>query len=573
MRITSLEILEGDDGLANSVKVSLGDVVLLTGKNGSGKTRLIKRLVNYLIHLQNGTDDKSLNVWANISGNEVKLSVDNAMEIDIVNYSHYDARLQSAKDFSPYVISHSRQELKRCDYSMTALNALLFLDDMSHGYSSKNQSDRDNEWSRFVEEYVSQFDIKLTKNDQTGEALLFDFETEEAALSPGQLYLLRMAVACYCNENNSKVIFVLDEPELHLHPEAQIKLIEMIREKFPEAQLWVATHSITLMSYLISCTHNSTLLYLSNGEIRLPRSNLSELLNGVVGSEENIISIRQLLSEPEEYACNRFALECMCDPDVSDPLPNNPQNDLIKDYFSNGTVIVDYGAGKCRLIEELGTVIGCEQLGKVNYYAYDNSDSNALRAKTVLAAHNVSEDNYFNDEVELKKQIQNSADCVLMVNVLHEINPTDWMHVFANVESLLKDSGHLIIVEREELTIGESPYDEGFLMITKNGARELFGENGFVQHKHKDKRYIVAYVVNKDALQIQENNIPDCVNAIMNDAKKSIEDIKRANAEKKKLKQEDDKQRLKAGLRLAFHLNQFANSTILSEKLSLITQK
>ena len=109
---------------------------------------------------------------------------------------------------------------------------------------------------------------------------------------------------------------------------------------------------------------------------------------------------------------------------------------------------------------------------------------------------------YFNNINDLINKINNEADYVLLINVLHEIPPIEWKKLFESISKLLKDSGKLIIVEREELTIGESPYDEGFLMITKSGSEKLFGKNNVKLLRHPQKHHIVKYVVSKEGLFI-----------------------------------------------------------------------
>lgn len=562
MKISSIKILGNSeiDGLSESKELLLGNIVVLAGKNGSGKTRLIKRLERYVGALKyDGKDTGELSIKIEINGKSKKLSVSNANCIELVNYSHYDAQLQSARKFTPYTISKSKELLHHHDYGVTALNALLLLEDMSHGYSQEFKDG--SEWKRFIENYVTPFDIRLTK-DFDNSPKMFGLKVDDASLSPGQRYLLRMAVACYCNEQNEKVIFILDEPELHLHPQAQIRLLEMIRSKFPDAQLWISTHSLALISFLTVFDKSTTLLYMSEGNITNPRSDLNDLLHGLVGSEENLFSIRQLLCTPEEYVCNRFAVECMGEPDVSEPLPNNPQNQLMKDAFKEGAIILDYGAGKCRMLEEMESVIGREKVKKVRYYAYDPSSANQSRAKEVLSSYGFPIENYYDNKDCLYEALGNKIDCVFLVNVLHEIPPTQWEEELKFIQKLLKtNSSCLVIVERAELTIGEAPYQEGFLMLTPNGANELWGAGKYTHKCHSEKKHIVAYIIGKHSLDVSKQNVRNCVNAIGLDAKNSIVEIKSKDPS-------SDKERFKNGLRLAFYLNQFANASLISDKIS-----
>lgn len=570
LKISSIEILDKTildeksgayksvDGLSKSDKMSLGNIVVLAGKNGAGKTRIIKRLEKYIKELKKNQDNEELHVWIENNGTEILLTKETVANIELVNYSHYDAQLQTAEKYTPYVISQAKDLLQEYDYGVTALNALLLLEDMSHFYSDDFN---DATWTQFVEEYLTPFELILSKDPDSNNPRLFNLETNKASLSPGQQYLLRMAVACFRNKKNDKVVFVLDEPELHLHPQAQIALIEEIRSKFPNAQLWISTHSISLIAYLTGINEDTTLLYLSNGVITVPRSNMKNLLEGLVGSESNLLSIRQLLSSPEEYACTRFSVDCMKEPKVSGPLAKNPQTLLLKKAFDEGAIVLDYGAGKCRILEEMEHLVKRDGIDKIKYYAYDAYNTNRDLAIRTMKSYGFPESNYFNNKEELLMKCAGTFNYILLVNVLHEVSPFEWKDLFSTIKNLLNpENGALIIVERSELTIGESPYDEGFLMITRNGANQLFGIDNYSYDEHPDNKYIVRYLIFREYINVEEENVRECVKAIKNDAYENIAKIKGK-------KPDDEKLRFKRGLSLAFHLNQFANATLISDRI------
>lgn len=561
MKMSSIELENEIDGLKRFGRFSLGNIVVLAGSNGSGKTRLLKLLERYVHGLQDGQDTGILKISiAETDADDAgePLTLETVSKIELVNYSHYDAQLQPPRDYTPYVISKARLLLREYDYEETALNALLLLEDMSNGYSPEFKDGT--EWEHFVKEYAAPFHIELSR-DRDGRPLLFDLETERAALSPGQQYLLRMAVACYCNEQNNKVVFLLDEPELHLHPQAQIELIKTLRSKFPNTQFWVSTHSLALISFLTVFDKSTTVLYMSKGRTMLPRSDSGDLLNGLIGTEDNRFAIRQLMAEPDEYACNRFAVECLTKPDVSGPLTRNPQNELLKDFFAKGNVIVDFGVGKCRFLEELSQEIPTDTIARSRYYAYDKFDTYAAAARLSMDTYGSSAENYYNDKAALLEKLNGSADYVLMINVLHEIDPKEWGDEFITIQKLLKEGGKLVIVEREELTVGEAPYSNGFLMMTRDGAKALFGEANCTYMCHPQKTHIVGHMVSKAGLIRAKDKISDCVEQIRTDALEKIREIKNLPAD-------GDRMKFKNGIRLAFYLNQFANSSLIYNELS-----
>lgn len=560
MKLSSVEIKQTRNGLSGDGRLFLGNIVVLAGSNGSGKTRLLKLLEDSVHSLQAGQEADELVLWISKTesgAEETPLTVENADRIKLVNYSHYDAQLQAPRDYTPYVISKASSLLQKYDYEETALNALLLLEDMANGYSPRYRDGL--EWEAFVRDYTAPFHLELSR-DGDGHPLLFDQKTDGAGLSPGQQYLLRMAVACYCNERNEKVIFLLDEPELHLHPQAQIQLIETLRAKFPEAQLWIATHSLALISFLTVYDKSTTVLYLSKGEVRLPRSNSSDLLAGLIGSEENRFAIRQLMASPDEYASNFFAVQCLTDPDVSPALTRNPQNDLLEEFFSQGRVILDFGVGKCRLLEEISPQVSVDAIAQTRYYAYDKYPKYADQAKRNMETYGSSASRYFNDKSLLLDKLAGQVDYVLMVNVLHEINPLTWVAEFDDIHRLLKEDGRLVIVEREELTIGEAPYSNGFLMMTPNGAAALFGQENCFYRQHSQRPHIVGHIIRREGLPRVRETLSDCLEAIHADALEKIREIKLTNAG-------DDQSRFACGIRLAFYLSQFANSSLIRRDL------
>ena len=81
-----------------------------------------------------------------------------------------------------------------------------------------------------------------------------DFNYKE--LSEGEKALLTYALLFFLLDQNpglsiKESIIVIDEPELHLHPDAELDLIRGIRNVIGEkGQLWIATHSINILSDL-----------------------------------------------------------------------------------------------------------------------------------------------------------------------------------------------------------------------------------------------------------------------------------------------------------------------------------
>ena len=81
---------------------------------------------------------------------------------------------------------------------------------------------------------------------------------------------------------------------------------------------------------------------------------ISELLEGLIGGKDYRSAIQLILSTPDEYASNKFALECFNSPETLGAKSKDPQNMIISQLLKPGDLVVDYGVGKGRFFEGLG---------------------------------------------------------------------------------------------------------------------------------------------------------------------------------------------------------------------------
>lgn len=556
MKIASIELKEEQNGICpferNKLGEELGDVVILTGANGSGKTRLLNMVRRHILTLE--YKDKLKLTFLDEAGQEREYS--EASLIQVANYSHYDAVLQLSKNFSPYVIGKAQKILAECNYEETALNALLVIEDMAYGYSEEFKDGKKfQEFCQFVSE---KFDLKIEKTD-TG-IHLSGLQAEDAKLSPGQQYLLRIAVACFFNENKENLLIILDEPELHLHPKAMIRMVKHMWNHFENTQFWISTHSVELISYVVSAVDSSTVIQLDRGQVSLLRSNSGQIIESLLGVRDDNLYLQQFYNLPDQYARIRFAVECLGNADTKKGKRNDPQQKLITPMLDGNSVIVDYGAGQGRLLEQLA-MDAKERIPQIEYFAYNLLGSeDEARCKEIMNENDIAEDHYFNDIPQLRTKLAQRASHVFMVNVLHEIPPTEWQEIFGTIYGLLRGNGKLCIIERETLTVGEAPYNQGFLMITENAAGELFKH--YTLDRHETNKHIVRYVIEKE--ELQNISVEDVWKAVEKIGEDSFEQIKIIKAEGKIKKLKDRYQR---GIDLAFWTNQYVNAAlILKEK-------
>lgn len=578
MRISSIKLpKEDNEGIRIGDRFKgeisgLKKIVIITGANGSGKSRFLKVLEKRFKQLKADFNESNncfkITETDSISGEKERdFTKDDANKMELINYSHFDAKLQRSENFSPYVIHQAKDKLKKCNYEETALNSLLYLEDLSLGYSEESNESNNylalNDFISFAKEL--ELDFSWEKEEKT--IKIFNRNINDANLSPGQLYTFRIAVACQAHEKNENLILLLDEPETHLHPSLLIKIINKLMAHFENAQFFIATHSLSLISYLTVTNEEINVLYMEKGEIKdYMRSNSEPILRNLIGTEDDQFAIKQLFEIPEEMACRKFCVECFLRPKVvrggtAGDLSTFMAEKHIK-QTSTPLKIFDYGAGDGRLLECLfadGLKEGYE------YYAYNVDERNAEYCDNLIKHLGIKGASYYKDRDNFE-ELHGKVDLVFMVNVLHEINPKSWIEEFKRIANLLNEKGKLVIIERETLTSGESPFLNGFLMLTgfekkSPAAEELFGADNISFERHDPKNYIIAHTIEKKGLNEADNNrLKKAVDKLIENALIMIKEIKSAR------EQSEQREKYKNGLSLAFWLNQLACAILCKEE-------
>ncbi|MCB9746222.1 MAG: ATP-binding protein [Alphaproteobacteria bacterium] len=110
-------------------------------------------------------------------------------------------------------------------------------------------------WTAFHDDgSVLDADIVDPEDDDSGfDLFVFDGDQRRCSidqLSSGELELLTMAGTLILQDFDG--LLLIDEPELHLHPEWQRGLLDALRAMAPEAQLILATHSSEIWDQVYS---------------------------------------------------------------------------------------------------------------------------------------------------------------------------------------------------------------------------------------------------------------------------------------------------------------------------------
>ena len=560
MRIMSLEIKKNINGLLPFPMKDLGRFVVLAGENGSGKTRLLK-VIEKITRAKK--DQKPCNesdffdvVYADDNGNYI----DDIKELSISNYSHSDLPLQSTKNFPPYVINKSKENLEKegSTFEQTAEETLLYLTWLAK-YAEPGEMEKFN--NNYCEPLLG-YSLKQL-DDKSREPLLFNHKISnlsDAPLSPGQKYLLRLCVALNCNIIPPGAILFFDEPESHLHPKALLKLFDKLMNNFSLGQIWIATHSIELISHF----WHSDVWYMTNGEAKMMGSNTEGILKGVLGDETKRYHLYQFISSPDTFVSNAFAVECLCGPKVLQHAKTNDASvSLACAAIQKNEIVVDFGAGKGRFLE---SYFLRSDRPEIRYYAYDKygfakdavtEKCLADYCKLIMEKNGIPPENYYGSEErfeDLVSIIPAKANKILLINVLHEIAPSQWMDTFRKISRLLRNDGSLIIVERKELTVGEKPSDSGFFVMQHESLSVLFAcepvEIKCCYHEKNEK--VFACIIPKQL--IDRISIETIKNTIDKTKEIALNRIKEINELKNSTPSWEE------GIALAFWMHQFMNA-------------
>lgn len=327
-------------------------------------------------------------------------------------------------------------------------------------------------------------DVRIALRD--GQLRIGKYDPYWQTLSAGQQMLFQFGCLLHAQAEQVKnSIVLMDEPENHLHPGVLIQVIDSLTKLLSDGQLWIATHSVPLIAHLMS-KEPDCLWYVNEGRVKRSGRTPEVVLESLLGGEQGARDLQALTQLPSSYAANRFLAECLVapgtvGPDVKDPQTLQIRQALWDQQPANAEKrsklrVLDFGAGKGRLLATLMDSLQPGQVPWFDYIAFDPSPGDkADCVKQIELSYGSSTDRLFDSlDVLAARLNKGSFDAVVMCNVLHEVDPADWVEMAKSCASLLKDSGSLVLVEDYGIPVGERAHNYGFLLLDEPELVELF---------------------------------------------------------------------------------------------------
>lgn len=400
-----------------------------------------------------------------------------------------DHRLATGRQHAEARRQLGRLGVGNVDTHVSAYLAKIYERYVSTTHPARNSTEEERlattvEWARLQQLCSELLALPLSFNDEG--PTLRGVAPSDARLSEGQSVLLQLAVVLHAQGTmlNGSVL-LLDEPELHLHPAASLQVLERLQKANPEGQIWIATHSLPILAW----AEPTAIWYLREGQARWAGKAPETVLAGLLGGGAGRRRIEAFLSLPAQLASNRFAAECLRPPGVVETGPQDVQLQQVVAAIDGSTRILDFGAGKGRLLGALSSAHEARTPDpappglECDYFAFEPDEATHQHLLDVVrGAFTDADRRVFDTEAVMLAELRNSpVEVIVMVNVLHEIHPKDWTRLFGEdgvLTKVLAPEGLLLVVEDQEIPTGEKAHSLGFLLLDQAQLKELFACGG-----------------------------------------------------------------------------------------------
>jgi ABC-type cobalamin/Fe3+-siderophores transport system ATPase subunit len=611
MKITEVDMPEVKglpDGLGNIKMERLGSIVLIAGKNGSGKTRLLGRIRKYTLNRPSNEEKEVITKNINLYEQKINSNPQNKDIIDLkerltcdknklaflnyISFSEYDKNL--VYDYVPKSLT-----LVDCDNlskkqfrQYASLINQIGIGALGQGTISRIQNEQDrfynakdiseipitekenaynsyNALNSIIQEMLG---AGLTRSID-GEAQIYGKPIGQANLSDGQKILLQFCLAIHSQGATlGNLVLLMDEPENHIHPSVLFEVLDKISKINNNGQIWIATHSISLLSHFDA----SNIWYMENNNIYYAGREPERVLKGLLGDEDQISRLSDFLTLPIQFASNQYAYECLFQPKavqtgIQDTQTNQIRNEIKKHEIGKKIRILDFGAGKGRLADSIyySDDINDKFLLQdwLDYIAYDEFNNDEMTCKCAIKKiYGTADKRYFNNFNKLQEEYDDETfDVIVMCNVLHEIDPKEWLKLFSEngaIYKFLKTDGFLLLVEDELIPVGEKAYQNGYVVLNTAPIKKLFNINENdadfkIFDARKDSRLMAFRIPKSYLMRITAESRILALECVAEQAKRGILDLRKKAGN------------YKTGKKHGFYTQQFANATLCLDELKI----
>lgn len=569
----------------------LGRYVVLAGANGSGKSRILTALRTSVDQVDNANGTGGFRVYEKLiedlergliadspDGSSIEQlraqmeSVRPTVETDFpalvkpiwfVPQSTSDVPIERAADPELQSSYENSSSGPTTAHGPSAVYYLLWL--IKRGISlespryagdtaaQKFLARRDEFLALATELVGAKFDI-----DSAGTFLFNGKHYQAAPLSSGQKVLLQLAVSLHAyGKNLAEAVLVLDEPETHLHPSILVNVLERLEVLSPRGQIWIATHSVPLIAYVVSKQPNA-IYCVHDGKVEYAERDPERVLAELLGDETGIAQLHALTGLPSDLAIVNYATQCLTNPQVAGHRGADPQEAQMVGLITGvpGVArVLDVGAGKGRLLDALGHHFKENLITRVDYVALDELGHERMACEQTINAHyRKSRGRWFESFGELEtSEGSESFDLAVLCNTLHEIEPEKWSETLLDIARCLKPDGQLLLVEDLEIKVGELPHPGGFLVLDTADIELLCpGTEPIVPSVHPRRGNLKAHPIPRSRLlRVTEESVRAAIGSVLRWSSEQIRHVR-----------EEKNPSYRAALRYSFLLQQNVNASL-----------
>lgn len=508
------------------------NINIIIGPNGAGKTRFL----NAIKELYNDRDVRPI------------YSFFPALP------SHMAPQKHSMPDYSIIEVPSNENDIGFADFFREIESQFYWtLQTLSNPQSKKDKIEKEklfntikDIFSKFTQKELIRVGRKYSLKTFDNEPLALTDELNR--MSPGERVLLYMSVFIALQKKNKKrQVIILDEPESHLHPKALIAFINLLKEQINDNNMvcWIATHSL----FLIPEFEFKNIVCIKNSQIQNRTSQLyHNMFSDMLGDEDG--KVKTFFSSLPYWQYSDFICECFTPPTVIETVnPEDEQVRLFKEYLNGDEErafrVLDWGGGRGRL----GSSLEAAWAEKRPDFCYEIYEPNPV---------------YKGDKFKVYtdlKDIKGPYDCIVMMNVLHEIDPLKWCDLFSNIHHFLKEDAYVFFVEVKALSQGEMPIEEGYFVLGKSELEILFQNKELTDFTLKDnakreQKSSCIIIPQKSLLNIRKRTILEAIYHLRDRMLDEIEKCRNTNKTDKPITGGA------IGRKYAFLLQQHMNATL-----------